>query len=154
MPGLPATAFALQRFGEDLSDFTEFWQEYFLPNWYRTSTTHFETQGASSGAQWPPLSAAYADWKQKHWPGLPILVLSGALRDSLTQQNDSNAVADMTPTQLSMGTRVTYARFHQTGTKYMPARPPLRVSREFFMLTAKLMHEFAVKKAKDSGLTK
>lgn len=166
MPGQEPFVRALQRFANEISDWREFWSEWFRDAWYRHVDTHYVTQGRSTGENWPPLSEAYAAWKQKHWPGIPIGVLSGALRESLTFPNDQSAVWNATATGLTVGTKVPYAIFQQLGTqargksaglrpykKYtygsgggMPPRPPLRVSAEFMLTMGKLLQEYSVKK--------
>jgi hypothetical protein len=103
-----------------------YWEDYFLPAWYRSIGANFETQGASTGDQWAPLSLKYNAWKQRHWPGLPTNVLSGALRESLTFPFDQNAVKDVTPTSLTVGTSVSYGMYVQLGTRRMPRRPVLK----------------------------
>jgi len=54
-----------------------------------------------------------------------ILVDSGALRGSLTQAGHPEQIVELGRDSLLYGTRVPYARFHQRGTRRMPARPPL-----------------------------
>lgn len=165
MPGQETFSRAIQRFADQIQDWSPFWETFFRDAWYRHVETHYTTQGRSTGEAWPPLSEAYGAWKQKHWPGLPIGVLSGATRESLTFRDDRNAVWEASKTGLTVGTRVPYAIFQQLGTQRsgagsglrpvknysygsgggMPARPPLRVTSEFVMLMGQLMQEYAVK---------
>lgn len=57
--------------------------------------------------------------------GLPILVLSGRLRDAMTKSSSPFAQRAYSSTTMSYGTQgVGYASFHQTGTERMPDRPP------------------------------
>lgn len=156
----------LQRFAEDISDWTNFWSKYFRDAWYRSILNAYKTQGRSTGAEWPALSAAYQMWKDKHFPGQPVGVRSGSLRDSLTSHNAVGSVFDAGPTSLVVGTTIAYGMFMQLGTgsrgraaglravkgyKYgsrggsMPPRPPLRASAEFAGLMGKLLQEYAVK---------
>lgn len=152
LPGQERVRVALSRFAENLNDFTDFWELYFRPAWYRSVVNHYESQGSTSGEPWPPLSETYGLWKQKHWPGLPIGVLSGATRESLTFQDDTHAIWEARPTALTVGTRVPYAMYLQLGTRRMPKRPPLRMSDEFAMLVGRLLQEFGHKAAKDAGV--
>lgn len=165
MPGQESFARGLSRFADEITNFEPFWEQWFKPAWFRHITLHYETQGASTGAQWPPLSEAYGVWKQKHWPGLPVGVLSAATRESLTFPGDPRAIWDAGPRSLTVGTNVPYAMFLQQGTggrgatsvarkskSYvhgagagMPARPPLRVNDEFVNLMGSLLQEFSVK---------
>lgn len=145
LPGQPAFVRGLQRFADQIENFQPFWEEWFKPAWVRHVTLHYETQGGSTGGQWAPLREAYGIWKQKHWPGLPVGVLSGATRESLTFSGDPRAIWNASPTSLTVGTNVPYAMYLQLGTRRMPARPPLRVNDEFVNLMGSLLQEFAVK---------
>ena len=75
----------------------------------------FETQGAWGGKKWAKLKPKYAAWKLKNYGRLPILVLTGKMRDSF----------DYTVGKRSMRivNRRKYWVYHQFGTKHMPARP-------------------------------
>lgn len=80
---------------------------------------------------WGALTKDYFNIKQKKFPGLPSLVRTRLLLDTLqsnpgTYSNkfgDSGAaVVVMTNTQLQYGTTVPYAGYLQGGTKYMLSR--------------------------------
>lgn len=88
---------------------------------------HFATQGAYVSDPWRPLSPAYARWKAKHAPGKSILRFRDRLYGSLTEANHAEQIYDATPDRLEWGTRVPYARIHQTGSLKMQDRPPKRV---------------------------
>lgn len=83
-------------------------------------TEWFATEGEGS---WKQLSAAYAAQKAMVFPGQPILVATGDLRDSLT--TPTRLAQSIGPDSLSVGSDVSYAAYHQSGTQFMPARPPL-----------------------------
>lgn len=70
--------------------------------------------GATKSGQWPPLSSAYAKWKARHYPGRPILVRTGTLRESLTKAGHPEAIQDLSDDALSIGTSVPYAIYHQS----------------------------------------
>ena len=55
--------------------------------------------------------------------GLPLLVRTGALRDSLTRKGAAGHVEELDRQTLSIGSRLSYALFHQLGTRRMAARP-------------------------------
>lgn len=152
IPGQAPLIRGLSRFAEGINDFSPYWQDYLLPAWYRSVGSHYETQGATTGERWAPLTARYAAWKQKHWPGMPIGVLTGDTKASVTNQSDANAVVTISPKQLTVGTRVPYAMYLQRGTKRMVARPPLRASDMFATQAARLLQEFGVKAAKTAGV--
>lgn len=42
----------------------------------------FVTEGKAEGAGWKELSRTYGDWKDVHFPGMPMLVRSGAMRNA------------------------------------------------------------------------
>lgn len=64
---------------------------------------------------WPPLSPAYARWKERFYPGRKILERTGRLRRSIHTAVEGNA--------LVVSTDVPYAAAHQFGTTVIPARP-------------------------------
>jgi len=86
----------------------------------------FETEGGYVGDAWKPLSPAYAKWKARHTPNKGILQLRGQLFASLTEPQHSDHVFRSGPSWAEYGTRVLYAKFHQTGTRQMPRRPPIK----------------------------
>lgn len=79
---------------------------------------NFTGHGSLVGG-WKPLSPQYAEWKHSHYPG-PIMVISGKLMESLTKR--PFAIERMTGRTLEIGSDVSYAHFHQKGTKNMPRR--------------------------------
>ena len=58
----------------------------------------------------------------------PLLVRTGALRDSLTRNGAAGHIEEMDQQTLSVGSRLPYAIFHQFGTRRMPARPLIVLS--------------------------
>lgn len=73
---------------------------------------NFEAEGRPS--PWAPLSPAYAEWKEAHYPGQPILQLTGRMRASFHWRSS--------PQTLKIWNTRPYFRYHQTGTSRMPAR--------------------------------
>lgn len=41
---------------------------------------HFEKEETPSGSKWLSLSPKYKEWKELHYPGLPMMVLKGTLK--------------------------------------------------------------------------
>ncbi len=80
----------------------------------------FDTQGGRTGG-WAPLSARYAADKSRRFGSQPILVATGALKESLTGGSGGIARQEGN-TSLRFGTQLGYGRFHQTGTSNMPQR--------------------------------
>lgn len=85
---------------------------------------NFDSEGAAGSlGRWAPLSPAYRAWKDVHYPGKPILVRTGKLRDELTKV--PLGVQTTTATSLKVGSDIAYGGYHQTGTARMPRRAPI-----------------------------
>lgn len=87
----------------------------------------FESEGAYAGVGWVPLSPAYAARKARLAPGKTILRFHDTLYGSLTSAGNAQQVYRTGPAFMEFGTRVFYARIHQTGSLTVPNRPPKRV---------------------------
>ena len=119
---------------------------YIRKNWMDRIDRAFVTKGQSIGTKWKPLSPSYAAWKGRHFPGRPLLVLRGPMKQSLTDESSRNAIYNRKGgRQLILGTRIKYAKFHQYGTDKMPARP-------FFKVDQGLVNDWAKEMAKDVEL--
>ena len=97
----------------------------------------FSSRGRSTGTSWAPLSPAYASWKNSAYPGRPLLVLTGRMRDSfragsrdLIYNRKQQGQGNFGHKRLPLGTRVPYAGYHQSGTSKMPRRPLFVVNRQ------------------------
>jgi len=108
------------RFVSQLTDWREIWPAVIveLRNIMREQ---FAAQGTGRRGRWPQLSARYAAQKRKKYPGLPILQRTRRLVSSLTT-NTVNTIIIATAKTLTFGSSLPYGRFHQTGTRRMPAR--------------------------------
>lgn len=89
---------------------------------------NFVSQGSKSGKPWLPLDNEYGRWKLANHGPLPILVLTGKMKDSLT--NLRGRPNEIDRKRAVFGTKIPYAKFHQYGTSKMPKRkivfvPPL-----------------------------
>ena len=78
-------------------------------------------EGQAGG--WPALSPGYAAWKERHYPGRPILVREGDLLRSLTSDMD---VVEIHPTRMAAGSTSDYGARHQRG-EGVPKRAPIRI---------------------------
>lgn len=97
----------------------------------KTNEEIFSKSGNHEGlAKWTPLSEGYSAWKQKNYGDLPILTLTGDLRNSLTEENAEGAILRITEDNLEIGTEIEYAIYHQEGRGNLPERRPLRLSEE------------------------
>lgn len=84
------------------------------------NTANFALGGLPSGG-WSPLDPQYGAWKAARYPGAPPMVRTGRLFASLAG-GGPDATFSITPTSMSLGTKVEYAKFHQYGTTKMPKR--------------------------------
>jgi phage gpG-like protein len=90
---------------------------------------NFDSEGAAGAfGRWAPLSPGYRSWKEKHYPGRPILVLTGDLRDALT--STPMQIQYASAHELVMGTSIPYGAYHQTGTPRMPRRAPVALTEQ------------------------
>lgn len=122
-------------------DFRGAWEPMAEDFWKQNEDTF-----AAEGPGWAPLAPA-TRWDRLYHgypPSHPILVRSGALKDSLTDGTADGAIYEVYPREMSLGTelktpdgRYTLGMLHQTGTRPhknsphgMPARPPVVVTPE------------------------
>lgn len=98
-------------------------------DFYKSEGAIFRLNGPG---QYADLSPNYKPRKQKRWGRVyPILLASGALRDSVTSGTDSNSISQIVNKDtLIIGTRIPYGRYLQEGTSKMPARPFLFIGPE------------------------
>jgi len=83
----------------------------------------FERKGTPR--RWAPLSPAYARWKQRHYPGRPLLVLSGKMRRLFKYRAGPRSL------RIDNRRRAGNARLfdiHQFGASRAPARPMIQVT--------------------------
>lgn len=130
---LQRMALAFERFGDELVDFEQHVFPRVIPVLEAAAERQFDAQGRgpNKGA-WSPLSPAYEEAKQALYPGAPILVRTGTLREALTSSTSPFARRVMGKDEFDFGTLgVEYASFHQEGTASMPDRPPFDFDSEF-----------------------
>jgi phage gpG-like protein len=84
----------------------------------------FESEGAFGGEKWAPLAESTLRGKDA---SKGILVDSGRLRASLTQETASDAIRHIGPHEMHWGSSVPYGKFHQSGTSRMPRRRPVKL---------------------------
>lgn len=118
------------RVDQFISDFRNIWP-FVTPEIYAINLEQLESQGArGASGKYAPLSPAYAKAKAIQFPGKPILQATGALFESLTSPDAFDSIYRPERDQLTVGTKVPYARAHQTGTGRMPARPPISMNEQ------------------------
>lgn len=144
---------AFERAGDNVADFKEYVWPELVPVFESEIASQFsaEGQGPNRGS-WAQLSATYDEWKQKNFPGNPILVRTGKLREALTQSSSPFAKRDMADDEFDFGTSgVEYASYHQTGTAFMPDRPPFDFTGEFEAAIQKAALEGVRAALRDAG---
>lgn len=119
---------AFNRVEEYISDFRPLWPAV-AQEFYAIEREQFDSEGAAGASgKWAALSPAYKKWKEIHFPGQPILRLTNALAESLTDLEASDAIFRPSADELVIGTKVPYATAHQRGSGFMPARPPISLN--------------------------
>jgi hypothetical protein len=100
---------AFNRVEAEISDFRNFWPGV-ITTFYEIETAQFETEGAQGASgQWTPLSPAYKQWKEVHYPGEKILQLSHALIDSMTGPDALDSILRPEKDELTIGSALPYA---------------------------------------------
>jgi phage gpG-like protein len=169
---------AIARFADGLSDYRPIWP-LIEDDFYAQVKDQFKTEGEEGGEKWAPLSGVYrladegqgrdsggrftgkkrggqaiegyAAWKEVHYPGKPILQRTGDLMASLTNPNDPNTVRIEERKALTLGSRIPYAIYHQTGTSKMPARPEIQLTEAFKRTTMHHVQQYLVQMAGQLG---
>lgn len=116
----PNWHFAFSRFADQITD----WRPVFdliIEDYQDVETKHFQTEGRSGlGQQWADLSPDYAMWKSENYPGRPILVREGDMRQAVLEPKIRKK-----RDYLRLRIKDEKLEYHQEGTKSMPARPVL-----------------------------
>lgn len=121
---------ALTQMADAIEDLTPYWGDV-QQEFYKIEKEQFATEGKSGASGWwKQLSMPYADIKARNYGDLPILELTGALGASLTSETATGAITKKEKDSLTLGTSISYAHWHQTGTPkgQMPARPPISLT--------------------------
>ncbi len=76
---------------------------------------------ANQGPGWKALSPAYAAWKAEHFPGQPILVRTGKMREELLTITKGGA-SRVQGNRLNLTPKTPYFPVHQFGGRRVPKR--------------------------------
>lgn len=97
----------------------------------------FKSEGAKSGDPWARLTKKYARWKKNvaprklgSSPNAKKLVLTGEMKKALTTQKHKNRIERIRGGVVEIGMDHHLGPHHQEGTDTMPARPPVRKSKD------------------------
>jgi hypothetical protein len=113
---------------ETLADFSEFWDllKPFVSNAIRE---RFESENQG---KWAPLSPRYRAWKEKNYPGRPILQLTRQLYNAATTQGSPGNVCEKEKNSFTWGVDVQtipHAAYVQSGGR-SPSRVWCELSKE------------------------
>tara|TARA_Y100000310_G_scaffold269827_1_gene283307 strand:- start:22145 stop:22621 length:477 start_codon:yes stop_codon:yes gene_type:complete len=126
------------RYVAEMKDFSEVFEDI-SKYLFSTSAKIFKAQG--DPIPFAPLSPKYKEWKARHFPGRPILVLRGPLKESLTA-GSSDTIKNIGKLSMEWGTRVVYARRqHRAG------RKPIQLTEPRKRVIARMIHQWAYDKA-------
>jgi len=140
----------IARFADGVADYRPIWP-VITDDFCAQVKDQFATEGAAGGDKWVPLSEEYGKWKERHFAGKPILQRTGDLYRSLTNPNDPNAVHIEERKTLTLGSRISYGIFHQTGTEKMAARPEIELTEAFKRSVMRNIQVYLVQIASQSG---
>lgn len=123
---------AFEAYDHELRDLSDPFEDV-ADHLVRVVGEQFVSEGAHGlGAKWEPLSPGYEEWKDEHYPGRPLLVLSGAMRDAYLVHGTRELTADRLVWGVTDQTATTddgdliriaeYATAHQTGRGVVPQR--------------------------------
>ena len=117
----------LERFQHNLGDATPAFEAMAEYQTKVINKRQFDELGSPETGKWSPLSPLYGRWKARVRPGAPLMVFDGDLRDDMV---NGKGVYYITPTSMTVGSDLHYAKYHQKGTPTMPARPLLGTPRK------------------------
>lgn len=84
----------------------------------------FSTEGGYSGG-WAGLAPSTVAYKARHNLDPRILHATLRLRRSLTEASGPDVIRDIRADEMTVGSKVGYGAFHQSGTYSMPRRRPV-----------------------------
>lgn len=142
---------AIGRFAGVTSDLRPAWRDI-ADDFLKVEERQFESAGAQgTGGAWQPLSPAYAAWKARNYPGMPIMQRSQRLFRSLSERN-ADHIEESRPDELVLGTRVPYAGYHQVGAGALPQRRVIALNDTIRRRWMKFIQRYLVEEAKRQGL--
>ncbi len=147
--GEEVVARALSRFGEGVKDFRPAWEQIHI-SFVLIEEQQFATEGSRGGAPWPPLKPSYAAWKEKYFPGMPILQLTQTMWGQFAV--GTGMLVDIAPMYMRLTPTIAYPKYHQTGTYKMPARKVVQLTEDDKMAWMNILHNYVYDKAKEARL--
>jgi len=142
----------IARFADGCADYQPIWS-MIAEEFRAIEAAQFASEGAEGGEAWQALSDQYADWKEAHYPGRPILQRTGDLVASLTRESDPNAVYRPERKTLTIGSKIPYAIYHQSiaPRTRLPRRPEIMLTEADKRRFMHHLHQYLVYGATQCG---
>ena len=137
----------IARVQDNVTDVSPAWEEM-ARDFMGVEAQQFGSGGMFSGG-WSPLSPRYAAWKAKNYPGQPIMVLTGALRDQLTKR--PFGIEQIGPLDMVIGSDLDYGGYHQRGDDPMPQRRVVELDDAHRRSWVKIMQRYLFGNANGMG---
>lgn len=136
----------IERFGEDVKDLRKPFKEI-AGSFRKIEEKQFGSQGGYGSGGWPALRESTLAHKAREGYPMDILVRTGAMRASLVGKT-SETIAEIHPLELTLGTTIPYALFHQKGTTGMTARPVIQLTEQDKRDWMKILQGYLVTQAR------
>ena len=117
---IDAPQITLNYVAQELGNLRDFYEERVYPKMLRDLDKIFEDEGRPP---WAALRPSTISFKQRYYPGMPILQREGILRDSYAISTHPDHEIEITARTISLHSSVEYAGLHESGTSNMKARP-------------------------------
>jgi len=130
---------SFNRWAEDCKDLRKPFNEI-GNDFYRANKRNFNAEGTPQ--KFKELSEKYAEWKNLHYPGRPILVLTGRLKRSLTgeaQTENQDSIRNIKFKSAEFATRLPYAV-----TQYYAGRKAVQLTEYRKRKWAKILQRYIV----------
>lgn len=141
---------------QTISDLTPIWKEV-KDEFFEIEKDLFQSGGASGqSGKWADLSPASEAIKVAKYGTFALiagpLIATERLYKSLTQET-GDSIEQSNKQELILGTSVPYAKYHQTGARNLPARPPIDFTDKDRQKLIKRMKKALLPYVRKSGLT-
>lgn len=131
----------IDRHLDAVDDARPVWEEL-ADSFVRAERRQFASEGKYASGGWAPLSPKYARWKARHYPGKPILELTGDLKKSLTER--PLGIEVILPRRMVIGSTIPYGEHHQHGGGTLPRRRPIELTESVRRGWVKTMQRYLV----------
>lgn len=102
------------------------------PVYYQHLSQNFRQEGVPD--KWAPLKPSTLrrrrQGRNRSNPQARILRDTGLLYRAVSSPGGPHSILSISEKSMTIGTSLRYARFHQSGTRHMPARPPYTITED------------------------